>query len=245
MAEPPVVLEARELVAGYEPGLPVVRGASVTVRHGELVALLGPNGAGKSTLIKAMAGLLPVTAGRVTLRGEDITGRPAHRLVEAGLGYVPQTDNVFARMTVEENLALGGYRFPGAERRRHIQGMYELFPDLGAARRLRAGRLSGGQRQMLALARALVARPTVLLLDEPSAGLSPKLVGLVFGRLREVRRLGVTVLLVEQNARAALGVADRAYVLVEGRERIAGPAASLLRDPEVAHLYLGGAPRTA
>lgn len=234
-----VVLEARELVAGYEPGLPVVRGASVEVRSGEIVAVLGPNGAGKSTLIKAIAGLVRIETGRVTLRGDVITGRPAHRMIHAGLAFVPQTENIFARMTVTENLELAGFFLPGAERRRRIAALYDFFPDLAELRRLAAGRLSGGQRQMLALARALVVQPTVLMLDEPSAGLSPKLVALVFARLREVRRLGLAVLLVEQNARAALALADRAYVLVDGRERIAGTAATLLDNPEVARLYLG------
>jgi len=234
-------LEVRELVAGYEPGSPVVRGASLVAHAGEIVAVLGPNGAGKSTLVKAIVGLVPVEAGQVVLRGVDVTGRPAHRMVHAGLVFVPQTENVFARLTVEENLELAAFLLDGPERRRQLAAVYALFPDLGRQRRLGAGRLSGGQRQMLALARALVVRPRVLIVDEPSAGLSPRLVRLVLDRLAEVRSLGVAVLVVEQNARAALAVADRGYVLVDGRERIAGPAAALLENPEVARLYLGGA----
>lgn len=233
-------LEARELVAGYEPGLPILHGVSVHARAGEIVALLGPNGAGKSTLIRAIAGLVPVASGRVLLDGRDITGWPAHEMARAGLGLVPQTDNVFARMAVHENLELAGFQLDRAARRERIVAAYGLFPDLGRLRGLRAGRLSGGQRQMLAIARALIAGPRVLLLDEPSAGLAPRLVGQVFDRLRQVCDGGVTILLVEQNVRAALALADRAYVLVEGRQRIEGAAARLGSDPEVARLYLGG-----
>ena len=239
-----VGLAVRELVAGYEPGLPIVRGASLTADAGEIVALLGPNGAGKSTLVKAVAGLVPVSSGRITLGDRDITGSPAHRMVHQGLAYVPQTENVFTRMTVEENLELAGSVRPAARRQEAIAGVLALFPDLGAQRRLLAGRLSGGQRQMLAMARALVTDPGVLLLDEPSAGLAPPLVATVLAKLREVRDRGVAVLVVEQNVRAALAVADRAYVLVEGRERLSGSAADLAADPEIAHLYLGGAPST-
>jgi branched-chain amino acid transport system ATP-binding protein len=241
MSGAPVALEARELVAGYEPGLPILRGASITVRAGEIVTILGPNGAGKSTLVKAIAGLVPIVSGRVSLWGRDITGLPAHRLAGTGVAYVPQTDNVFARLGVEENLELAGFRLPRAARRRRIAAMYELFPDLTGRPGLAAGRLSGGQRQMLAMARALMIEPRLLLLDEPSASLSPRLAGLVFEQVRAVRALGVTVVMVEQNARAAVAVADRAYVLVEGRERIEAPAATLFDDPEVARLYLFGA----
>lgn len=239
-------LQIQGLQAGYEPGLLIVRGASLTVARGEIVAILGPNGAGKSTLVKAVAGLVPISGGRVQLAGstglQDITAVPAHELVHRGLAFVPQTENVFAGLTVAENLELAAALMQGVTRHRRAERLapiYAMFPDLLRQRMLPAGRLSGGQRQMLALARALITRPRLLILDEPSAGLSPKLVGLVFDKLREVRASGVTVLLVEQNVKAALALADRAAVLVEGRERLFAPAAELLDDERVAALYLG------
>jgi branched-chain amino acid transport system ATP-binding protein len=235
-----LALEARDLVAGYEPGLPIVRGASLAARPREVVAVLGPNGSGKSTLVKAIVGLLPVTAGTVEFFGRDITGLPAHQLVRQGLVFVPQTENVFARLTVRENLELAAAILPGPRRRGRIESQYALFPDLGRLRALAAGRLSGGQRQMLAVARALVVEPRVLILDEPSAGLAPRLAAVVFDTLRTVRALGVTVVLVEQNVRAAVALADRATVLVEGRDRLTRAAAGFLEDTEVARLYLGG-----
>jgi branched-chain amino acid transport system ATP-binding protein len=239
-AEDALALEARAVVAGYEPGLAVVRGASVAVGHGEVVALLGPNGSGKSTLVKAIAGLVPLEAGTVRLGGRDITGLPAHRLVRLGLAFVPQTENVFARLSVRENLELAAAVLPRPRRAARIEAQYALFPDLARLRALAGGRLSGGQRQMLAIARALVVEPRVLILDEPSAGLAPRLVAAVFEALRRIRALGVTVLLVEQNARAAVALADRAVVLVEGRDRLTRAAAGFFDDAEVARLYLGG-----
>ena len=235
-----LAIEARDLVAGYEPGLPIVRGASLAARPGEVVAVLGPNGSGKSTLVKAIVGLLPVAAGTVRLFGRDITGLPAHQLVRQGLAFVPQTENVFARLSVREHLELAAAVLPGLRRRGRIESQYALFPDLGRLRALAAGRLSGGQRQMLAVARALVVEPRVLILDEPSAGLAPRLVAAVFDTLRTVRSLGMTVILVEQNARAAVALADRATVLVEGRDRLTRSAAGFLDDVEVGRLYLGG-----
>ena len=232
-------LEVEDLVAGYEPGVPIVRGATLDARRGEILALLGPNGAGKSTLVRAIAGLVRVEGGRVRLDGEDVTGRPAHRLVRQGVGLVPQTENVFTRMSVEDHLALAAAAVERARRAARIIAMYDVFPDLAARRRLRAGALSGGQRQMLAIARALVPAPRVLLLDEPSAGLAPALVEAVLARLRTARDLGVTIVLVEQNTRAALAVADRGCVLVEGRPRLIAPAADLADNPDVARLYLG------
>ncbi|WP_035484965.1 ABC transporter ATP-binding protein [Geminicoccus roseus] len=230
------------LVAGYEPGLPIVRGASIRVERGEIVAILGPNGAGKSTLIKAIARLVPATSGTIAFDGQDILAIPAHRLIRQGLAFVPQTENVFANLSITENLELAGF-YLGRRRKARVQAMFDLFPDLARQRGLPAGRLSGGQRQMLAVARALLVEPAMIMLDEPSAGLSPKLVGQVFQKLAEVRASGVTILMVEQNVKAALALADRAYVLVEGREQVEGPAAELRSSADLAQLYLGGAAR--
>jgi branched-chain amino acid transport system ATP-binding protein len=240
-----LALETRDLVAGYEPDLPIVRGASIRVARGEIVLLLGPNGAGKSTLVKAIAGLVPVSAGEILADGASIAGVPTHRLIRRGLAFVPQTDNVFTGLSVRENLVLAAGLLPVAQRGQRVKEMLTLFPDLARLAAQAAGRLSGGQRQMLAIARALVVGPRLLMLDEPSAGLSPLLVGTVMAKLSEIRGQGVTILMVEQNARAALPIADRAYVLVEGRVAHEGPAAGLFDDPAVAALYLGGRPRAA
>ena len=233
------ILDVRALVAGYEPGLNIVRGASIHAGEAEIVVILGPNGAGKSTLIKAIAGLVPVSGGQVLLDGADITATPAHQMIRKGLAFVPQTENIFPLLTVEENLRVAGGILARSEVRPRIEEMFAMFPDLARQRRLPAGSLSGGQRQMLAVARALIVHPRVLMLDEPSAGLSPKFVEMVFARLREIRRAGLTIVLVEQNAKAALAIGDRAYVLVEGREAHEGPAQTLWDDPLIAELYLG------
>lgn len=232
------LLEARDLVAGYSRGDPILRGASLQVAPHEIVTVLGPNGAGKSTLVKTIAGLVSVFSGGVRLAGRDITGLAPHRMTSIGIAYVPQVDNVFRRLSVEENLEMGAYTRRRGLRDR-LNAMYGLFPDLARLRRHPAGRLSGGQRQMLAVGRALMIDPTLLMLDEPSAGLSPKMVGQVFDNVRAVRDTGVTVLMVEQNAKAALTISDRGYVLAEGREVIAERAADLLRSPKVGALYLG------
>lgn len=231
-------LRVESLVAGYEPGLPIVKDASLEVAKGEILAILGPNGAGKSTLVKAVAGLVPITSGRVLLEGRDITHTPAHQLGTLGLGFVPQTENVFTNLTIAENLELAA-ALQKVPARTRLPELYALFPDLARQRKLLASRLSGGQRQMLAVARALVRVPHVLMLDEPSAGLSPRLVLEVFDKLREIRATGVTIVLVEQNVKAALAIADRAAVLVEGRERVVAAAAELARDARIAELYLG------
>lgn len=231
-------LEVRSLEAGYDPGLPIVRGATLRVEAGEILAILGPNGAGKSTFVKAVAGLVPVTGGEVLLQGRDITRVPAHRMVFEGLAFVPQTENIFANLSIGENLELAAAVL-GQPRRAALEPVYAMFPDLARQRGLLASRLSGGQRQMLAVGRALIARPRVLMLDEPSAGLSPKLVGQVLDQLRRVRDTGVTVVLVEQNVKAALAVADRAAVLVEGRERLVAATDALRTDARLAELYLG------
>lgn len=219
-------------------GVRALTGVSFDVHAGEVHALVGENGAGKSTLIKAIAGLVRVRQGHVRLFGSDITNLASHQLVRAGIGYVPQVQNVFAKLTVEENLEMGAYS-DGRGMRERIAQMYRTFPDLERHRKHPAGKLSGGQRQMVAVARALMVEPKVLMLDEPSAGLSPLLVREVFEKVREVRDLGVTILIVEQNAKAALAISDRGYVLTEGKDRMVGPASELLVNPEVGELYLG------
>ena len=238
-------LEARALVCGYERDLPIVRGVDFALFPGELVAVLGPNGAGKSTFAKALAGLVPVFGGEVLVGGRSMAGVPAHRRVSESLAFVPQTENVFATLTVRENLALAAAVLPRLERRERIEAALLPFPDLARRPNLLAGSLSGGQRQMLACARALLTSPRAIILDEPSAGLSPKLVGEVFARLEAIRRSGVAVLLVEQNVRAALGVAARAMVLVEGRVAHLGPAAGLADSGRLGALFLGGGARAA
>jgi branched-chain amino acid transport system ATP-binding protein len=240
MRERTPLLVVERLVAGYEPGLPIVNGASIAVAAGEIVAVLGPNGAGKSTLIKAIAGLTQISAGSVTLAGRDITHTPTHRLITEGLAFTPQTENVFASLSVADNLKLAADILPRALRAERIAAAYGTFPDLARQRALTAGRLSGGQRQMLAIARALLVAPKALMLDEPSAGLSPKLVETVFAMIGDISRSGVAVVLVEQNTRAALALADRAYILVQGRNRHDGAARALRSDPLIAALYLGG-----
>lgn len=233
------ILQVHRLMAGYEPGLDIVRGCSIHATENEIVVILGPNGAGKSSLIKAIAGLVPISGGQVLLDGQDITRTPAHLMVRRGLAFVPQTENIFPQLTVQENLKVAGGILPRAEVAPRIDEMFTLFPDLARQRHLPGGSLSGGQRQMLAVARALIVHPRVLMLDEPSAGLSPKFVEMVFARLSEIRRSGLTIVLVEQNARAALSIGDRAYVLVEGRAAHEGPARTLWNDPVIAELYLG------
>jgi branched-chain amino acid transport system ATP-binding protein len=233
---PALAIEALE--AGYKPGLSIVRGASLTVQSGEIFAIIGPNGAGKSSLVKAVAGLVLITKGRNLLFGKDITETPAHRMVFEGLAFVPQTENVFVNLSVAENLELAAAIFK-ANRRERLDHAYAMFPDLYRHRAGLAGQLSGGQRQMLGIARGLIARPKVIMLDEPSAGLSPKMLEQVFGKLRELRASGVTILLVEQNVKAGLALADRAAVLVEGKERIVARCSDLLNDDRIAELYLG------
>ena len=232
-------LETHHLTAGYERDLPIVRGIDLAVEHGELVVVLGPNGAGKSTFVKAIAGLVPIHEGRVSLGGADITSVPVHEKIGRGLGFVPQTENIFTTLTIAENLQLAADILPKSARAHRIAAVYSMFPDLAARPALRAGQLSGGQRQMLAVARALIVDPKVLILDEPSAGLSPKIAGEVFANLRAINRSGVTIILVEQNVKAALAIADRGVILVEGEIRHEGPAATLAADPILAELYLG------
>ena len=232
------LLRADELVAGYLPGVNILNGCDLYVREGELVGIIGPNGAGKSTLLKALFGLVKVRSGAVTLRGEDITGFKANRLVSKGVGFVPQTNNVFPSLTIEENLEMGAFQASGnfKERFDFVTG---LFPALGDRRKQRAGSLSGGERQMVAMGRALMMEPSVLLLDEPSAGLSPVMQDEVFVRTRQINRAGVSVVMVEQNARRCLQICDRGYVLDQGRNAYTASGKDLSNDPKVIELYLG------
>lgn len=236
---PPILLEAQEIVAGYIPEVDILSGASLRLADGEIVTVVGPNGAGKSTLLKVMFGLLRPRSGHVRLRGERLDGLQPHKIVERGMGYVPQLDNVFPSMTVAENLEMSAGSLDRAETRRRMEELFGLFPALGSARRRSAGLLSGGQRQMVAMARALMPRPGVLLLDEPSAGLAPEYVELVFQKILEIRQGGVSVLIVEQNARRALALSDRGYVLELGRNRFEGTGQDLLANEMVIELYLG------
>jgi branched-chain amino acid transport system ATP-binding protein len=231
-------LQVSDLVAGYVRGLPVVQGVSIEVDRREIVTLIGPNGAGKSTVLKAIAGLVSREGGQVRLDGRDVTALPAHEVVSAGIGFVPQTGNVFTTLTVQENLTVGAHVIRGALNER-LERAYALFAPLAARRALRARTLSGGERQMLAIARALMTDPTLLMLDEPTAGLAPRVVDEVFRRLRGLAASGIAVLMVEQNAKAALRVSDRGYVLTEGKNRFTGPARALLEEPRVADAFLG------
>jgi ABC-type branched-subunit amino acid transport system ATPase component len=233
------LLEARDVRAGYVKDVDILRDLHLYVDEGEVVSVVGPNGAGKSTLIKAIIGLVRIRRGSITLRGEEISELPPHRIARRGLSYVPQLDNVFPSLTVEENLELALYGTARSDVRARRDEMYRLFPPLAPARRRQAGVLSGGQRQMLAMARALMPGPQVLLLDEPSAGLAPAYVTLVFEKIVEIRDAGVTVLVVEQNARRSLGLSDRGYVLELGQNRFEGRGEELLGNETVVELYLG------
>jgi len=235
------LLVAEELVAGYVAEVDILNGASLSVPEGAIATVVGPNGAGKSTLIKTIFGLVRPRSGRVTLRGEDLTGLPPHSITRRGMSYVPQLDNVFPSLTVEENLEVGSLKRATTRERSAV--MYELFPRLAERRRQAAGTMSGGERQMLAMARALMPDPHVLLLDEPSAGLAPVFVEQIFDQVGEINRAGVTVVMVEQNARRALSMSDRGYVLDLGQNRFEGSGREVLDDPKVAELYLGGTAR--
>jgi branched-chain amino acid transport system ATP-binding protein len=232
------LLEARDVVAGYLPGVDILNGCSLDVHQGEIIGVIGPNGAGKSTLLKVLFGLVPLRRGSVRLHGDDVTRVPSHELVKHGVGYVPQLHNVFASLTVEDNLRMGCFLQPETYRERQ-EAMLQVFPRLGERAGQRAGLLSGGERQMLAMARALMLEPSVLMLDEPSAGLSPIMQDEVFDRILGINATGVSVLMVEQNARRCLEIAHRAYVLDQGRNAYTGTGSELLTDEKVVELYLG------
>lgn len=232
------LLVADAVVAGYLPGIDILNGVNLTLAEGELIGIVGPNGAGKSTLLKALFGLVDVRGGSVRLRGDEITSLPAHSLVAKGIGYVPQRENVFPSLTVDENLRMGMYLAPKrwAERLTYV---VEMFPLLAERSSQRAGFLSGGERQMVAMARALMMEPSVLLLDEPSAGLSPTNQELVFERVRDIADIGVSIVMVEQNATRCLEICDRGYVLDQGQNAYTDTGQALLEDPNVIALYLG------
>jgi neutral amino acid transport system ATP-binding protein len=233
------VFQTEDLVAGYSPEVDILSGVSIEVREGEIVTVVGPNGAGKSTLLKTSVGLLKPKAGRVSLRGREITGLRPSAIARLGLGYVPQRENVFESMTVLENLEMGAAARPGLPTGRRISELLDLFPRLKERRHQVVGTMSGGERQLVAMARALVPEPHILLLDEPSAGLAPILVDGMFEQIRAVNRLGVTILMVEQNARRSLELSHRGYVLDLGKNALEGSGPALVGDPRVAELYLG------
>lgn len=232
------VLAATDLVAGYIPEVDILNGCNLVVNAGEFVGIIGPNGAGKSTFLKAVLGLCPVRSGTVLLGDRDITGHKAHELVSLGVGYVPQTKNVFQSLTVTENLEMGCFLKPSVFKQRFAY-VTDMFPRLRERAGSRAGALSGGERQMVAMARALMLDPQLLLLDEPSAGLSPVLQDEVFLQCKTINATGVAILMVEQNARRCLQVCDRGYVLDQGRNAYTGSGRQLLNDPNVIELYLG------
>jgi len=232
------VLRAEQLVAGYLPDVDILTGCDLVLEQGELIGIIGPNGAGKSTLIKTMFGLVPVRSGRVLLGDEDITNRSANDLVSRGVGYVPQTRNVFPSLTIRENLEMGLYLRPRDWEARS-RFVYDLFPLLSDRSEQRAGLLSGGERQMVAMGRALMMDPKVLFLDEPSAGLSPANQDDVFRRIGDINAAGISIVMVEQNARTCLEICDRGYVLDQGRNAYTGTGEELLDDPKVIELYLG------
>ena len=238
MMENSIVLHAQDLVAGYIPEVNILNGCDLEVRAGEFVGIIGPNGAGKSTLLKAILGMCKIRSGSISLNGQDITGRKAHELVPLGVGYVPQTKNVFPSLTVKENLEMGCFLKPSVFKERFAY-VAQMFPKLADRAAQRAGALSGGERQMVAMGRALMLEPKVLLLDEPSAGLSPALQDEVFVQCRTINAAGVAILMVEQNARRCLQVVNRGYVLDQGRNAYTGTGRELLGDPNVIELYLG------
>ncbi|MBP7818842.1 MAG: ABC transporter ATP-binding protein [Rhodoluna sp.] len=237
MSQTPVVY-AENLVAGYLPGINILNDCSLVANQGELIGIIGPNGAGKSTLLKSIFGQVNVRGGKVWLNGEDITNLKANKLVSKGVAFVPQTNNVFPSLTIEENLQMGVFQTPKRFDER-FEFVTNIFPDLGKRRAQKAGSLSGGERQMVAMGRALMIDPSVLLLDEPSAGLSPVRQDEAFLRVKEVNKAGVTVIMVEQNARRCLQICDRAYVLDQGKDAHTGTGRELLNDPKMVELYLG------
>ena len=232
------VIEVKDLVAGYLPGVNILNGTNFHADKGELIGIIGPNGAGKSTLLKAIFGLVKVREGSITLNGESIVGLKSNQLVTKGVGFIPQNNNVFPSLTIEENLQMGAFQEPEKYPER-LDFVISIFEELGKRLKQRAGSLSGGERQMVAMSRALMMDPTVLLLDEPSAGLSPVRQDEAFLRVSDINKAGVTCIMVEQNARRCLQISDRAYVLDKGKDAVVGTGRELLNDPQVIGLYLG------
>jgi ABC-type branched-subunit amino acid transport system ATPase component len=232
------VVEVKDLTAGYLPGVNILNDANLIARQGELIGIIGPNGAGKSTLLKAIFGQVKIRGGSISLNGEEITGLKANKLVAKGVGFVPQNNNVFPSLTIEDNLKMGLYQNPGIYKER-LDFVVSIFGELGKRLKQRAGSLSGGERQMVAMSRALMMDPHVMLLDEPSAGLSPVRQDEAFIRVSEINKAGVTTIMVEQNARRCLQICDRGYVLDQGRDAYTGTGRELLNDPKVIGLYLG------
>ena len=234
-----IILEADNITAGYTREVNILSDVNIRLKSGQIVSVIGPNGAGKSTLLKTIFGILKPTTGKISLKDEDITGLKPDKVAKKGISYVPQVDNVFPSLTIQENLEMGAF-IREDDYSRRLNEIYELFPILGERKKQKAGQLSGGQRQMVAMGRALMVDPQVLLLDEPSAGLSPKLVDMIFEKITDVNKTGVSMIIVEQNAREVLKMADHGYVLAMGRNVLDDTGQALLANKEVGRLYLGG-----
>ena len=233
------ILEAKNITAGYTAEVNILIDVNIRLEAGQIISVIGPNGAGKSTLLKSIFGILKPVNGKIRLKNEDITGMKPNNVAKKGISYVPQVDNIFPSLTIQENLEMGAF-IRDDDYSQRLNEIYELFPVLGERRKQKAGRLSGGQRQMVAMGRALMVDPSVLLLDEPSAGLAPKLVEMIFEKIIEINKTGVSMIIVEQNAREALKMADHGYVLAMGRNVLDDTGEALLANEEVGRLYLGG-----
>ena len=233
------ILQAENITAGYTTEVNILTDVNVRLETGQIVSVIGPNGAGKSTLLKTIFGILKPTNGKIRLKEEDITGIKPDKVAKKGISYVPQVDNVFPSLTIQENLEMGAF-IRKDDYSQRLNEIYALFPVLGERKKQKAGQLSGGQRQMVAMGRALMVDPQVLLLDEPSAGLSPKLVDMIFEKIRDINKTGVSMIIVEQNAREALKMANHGYVLAMGRNVLDDTGEALLANEEVGRLYLGG-----
>ena len=234
-----IILEAKNITAGYTAEVNILSEVDIRLKSGQIVSVIGPNGAGKSTLLKTIFGILKPTNGKISLKEEDITGLKPDKVAKKGISYVPQVNNVFPSMTIQENLEMGAF-IRDDDYSQRLNEIYELFPILGERKKQKAGQLSGGQRQMVAMGRALMVDPRVLLLDEPSAGLAPNLVEMIFEKIIDVNKTGVSMIMVEQNAREALKMADHGYVLAMGRNVLDDSGEALLANEEVGRLYLGG-----